>query len=122
MPSLQPSSLSARRRAPCCRPEFFARSSDEVAADSSGQDTVASGRRWGRLTEVEAYLPEETPLPRGRGLTRRNAAMFGPPGRIYVFLSYGVHWLLNIVCDSEGVGAAVLIRSYRADWSPSCVR
>ena len=55
---------------------------------------------------MEAYLPEDDPASHAaRGPTARNAAMFGPPGTLYVFLSYGVHHLLNFVCDGEGVGS-----------------
>jgi DNA-3-methyladenine glycosylase len=92
---------------------FFARSSAEVAAGLVGKILWRRGVGGGILTEVEAYLPEADPACHAwRGRTRRNAAMFGPPGSLYVFLSYGVHWLLNVVCDVEGVGSAVLIRSF----------
>lgn len=92
---------------------FFARPSDLVAADLVGKILWARGRGGGRLTEVEAYLPDGDPACHAAcGLTKRNAAMFGPPGTIYVFLSYGVHHLLNLVCEREGVGSAVLIRAY----------
>jgi DNA-3-methyladenine glycosylase len=100
---------------PCGSPldgSFFARPSDQVAADLIGKILWARGLGGGRLTEVEAYLPEGDPACHAaRGPTRRNAAMFGPPGTIYVFLSYGVHHLLNIVCDRPAVGSAVLVRS-----------
>ena len=105
---------------------FFARSSDEVAAELIGKILWRQGFGGGRLTEVEAYLPVDDPASHAAaGKTRRNAAMFGPPGHLYVFLSYGVHLLLNLVCDREGVGSAVLVRSYgpidgkdgTADWA-----
>jgi DNA-3-methyladenine glycosylase len=93
--------------------EFFARGSDEVATDLIGKVVWRTGFGGGRLTEVEAYLPVGDEASHAApGKTRRNAAMFGPPGRLYVFLSYGVHFLLNFVCDTEGVGAAVLVRSF----------
>jgi DNA-3-methyladenine glycosylase len=92
---------------------FFARASDEVAADLIGKILWREGFGGGRLTEVEAYLPVDDPASHSAsGRTHRNAAMFGPPGHLYVYLSYGVHSLLNFVCDSEGRGSAVLIRSY----------
>ena len=93
---------------------FFARSSEEVALDLIGKVLWRLGFGGGRLTEVEAYLPEgDAASHSARGRTQRNSAMFGPPGSIYVFLSYGVHCLLNIVCDWESVGSAVLIRSFQ---------
>ncbi len=93
--------------------EFFARSADEVAPDLVGKIVWRAGVGGGRLTEVEAYLPENDPACHAaRGRTPRNAAMFGPPGCLYVFLSYGMHVLLNVVCDLESRGSAVLIRSF----------
>ena len=107
MVSLQPP------RGEVVAPSFFASPSDQVAPRLLGTILWFSGVGGGRLTEVEAYLPEDDPACHAyRGLTRRNAAMFGPPGTIYVFQSYGVHMLLNLVCDREGVGSAVLIRSF----------
>lgn len=64
-----------------------------------------------RLTEVEAYAPDDPASHAFNGLRPRNAAMFGPPGTLYVYRSYGVHWCANIVCGDEETGAAVLVRS-----------
>lgn len=92
---------------------FFARDSREVASDLVGKILWRVGFGGGRLTEVEAYLPVGDPASHSApGPTKRNAAMFGPPGRLYVFQSYGVHYLLNFVCDELGVGSAVLVRAY----------
>jgi len=84
-----------------------------VAPDLIGMILWRDGIGGGRLTEVEAYLPEDDPACHAyRGRTERNAAMFGPPGTIYVYLSYGIHVLLNLVCDQESTGSAVLVRSF----------
>ncbi len=92
---------------------FFSRTSSEVAADLVGKILWRAGFGGGRLSEVEAYLPVGDPASHSApGLTRRNAAMFGHAGDIYVFLSYGMHHLLNFVCDEVGVGSAVLVRAY----------
>jgi DNA-3-methyladenine glycosylase len=102
--------------------DFFARPSDEVAPDLIGKILWSPGRGGGRLTEVEAYLPMMDPASHSAcGPTKRNAAMFGPPGTIYVFLSYGVHHLLNIVCDRPGTGSAVLIRAFESVCGPGRV-
>lgn len=94
-------------------PDFFARPSDIVARELIGKIIWREGKGGGRLSEVEAYLPQDDPACHAaKGLTRRNAAMFGPPGTIYVFQSYGVHYLLNLVCEEIGVGSAVLVRSF----------
>jgi DNA-3-methyladenine glycosylase len=65
---------------------------------------------------VEAYHQSEPACHAYVGLTPRTATLFGTPGRAYVYLSYGIHSLLNAVCEPEGVGAAVLIRALEPRW------
>jgi DNA-3-methyladenine glycosylase len=90
--------------------DFYARSVHDVARDLVGC-TVRHGATAGRIVEVESYHEEEPASHAFVGLTDRTRVLFGPPGRAYVYRSYGIHALLNAVCEDEGVGAAVLIRA-----------
>jgi DNA-3-methyladenine glycosylase len=93
---------------------FFERAADEVAYDLIGSFL---NRRTGDqtslriITETEAYTgPDDLASHAARGRTKRNEAMFGPPGTLYVYLVYGMHWMLNVVTGPIGFPAAVLIR------------
>lgn len=90
--------------------EFYARPVVEVARDLIGC-TVSHGGTAGVIVEAEAYHESEPACHAFVGLTPRTRTLFGEPGRAYVYYSYGVHALLNAVCEPEGTGAAVLIRA-----------
>lgn len=93
--------------------EFFDRPSLVVARDLLGRDLEHRGVVV-RLTEVEAYAGPDDPASHAyRGVTPRNAVMFGPPGHLYVYFSYGMHWCANVVCGPDGVANAVLLRAGR---------
>ncbi len=92
------------------KPDFYGRPVLEVAEALIGC-VVTHGRCSGVIVETEAYHDSEPASHAFVGLTPRTETLFGPPGRAYVYLSYGIHALLNAVCEPEGVGAAVLIRA-----------
>jgi DNA-3-methyladenine glycosylase len=92
------------------RPAFYNRPVLEVARDLIGC-VVSRDGSGGVIVETEAYHQSEPASHSYVGLTERNRVVFGPPGRAYIYLSYGIHACLNAVCEPEGVGAAVLIRA-----------
>jgi len=90
--------------------DFFARSVHEIAPELIGTTLLVEGV-GGRIVEVEAY-DQDDPASHGfRDRTARTASMFGPPGRAYVYRSYGIHWCLNLVCAEEGRSEAALVRA-----------
>jgi DNA-3-methyladenine glycosylase len=91
---------------------FYERPVVQVACELIGC-TVAHGDTAGIIVETEAYHDSEPASHAFVGLTARTGTLFGPPGHAYVYRSYGIHALLNAVCEPEGVGAAVLIRALR---------
>ncbi len=90
--------------------DFYARPVLEVAPDLVGC-VVSHGDTAGVIVETEAYHESEPACHAYVGITPRTRTLFGPPGLAYVYRSYGIHAMLNAVCEPEGVGAAVLIRA-----------
>lgn len=96
--------------------EFFARSPAAVAPELLGcvlVSTAGEALTAGIIVETEAYLGSDDPGSHAatRGMTRRNSVMYGPPGTVYVYFTYGNHHMINLVCDREGVAGAVLVRA-----------
>ena len=101
---------------------FYDRSTEQVARDLLGLVLV---RRWrgketaSMIVETEAYDGfDDRASHAHRGRTARNEVMFGPPGHWYVYLCYGMHWMLNVVTRERGYPAAVLIRGVEDMWGP----
>jgi len=107
-----------RRRRALSR-DFFVRPTLDVARDLIGTRLVHEidgVRAAGVIVETEAYIGEDDPACHAAaGLTRRTAPLYGPPGLAYVYLNYGMHFLLNAVTEAEGHPAAVLIRALAPD-------
>jgi DNA-3-methyladenine glycosylase len=108
--------MTQLRRAATLPVAFFRRPAEVVAAELLGMVVVSSvggELTEGRIVETEAYLGYDDPASHGY-LHRRNArneALFGPPGSWYVYLSYGMHWCANLVCQRAGLASAVLLRA-----------
>jgi DNA-3-methyladenine glycosylase len=95
---------------PRLRKSFFDRSVHDVAPELIGATLLVDGV-GGIIVEVEAYHHTEPAAHSYNGQTPRNAVMFGPPGFLYVYRSYGIHWCMNFVCEAAGSASAVLVRA-----------
>jgi DNA-3-methyladenine glycosylase len=98
-------------RARRLRRAFYRRDPRVVAPELLGK-VLVRGDLAARIVEVEAYCGAIDPGSHAyRGMTRRNATMFGPAGGLYVYFTYGMHWCANAVCGEVGEGVAVLLRA-----------
>ncbi len=108
--------MKGQRRAATLPVSFFNRPADVVARELLGAlvvSRVGGVHASARIVECEAYLGYRDPASHGylHRRNQRNAALVGPPGSWYVYLSYGIHWCANLVCEAEGTASAVLLRA-----------
>jgi DNA-3-methyladenine glycosylase len=112
---VQAKQILRQETSPRLRREFFARDPVVLARDLLGRVLfykTPDGLLAGRIVETEAYRGERDPASHAfRGRTVRNAVMFGPAGRAYVYFSYGVHYCLNVTAEIHGTAGAVLLRA-----------
>jgi DNA-3-methyladenine glycosylase len=109
------SKIGAMPDSACLSEPFYSRDVVQVARDLLGMvlvRVVDGIRLEGIILETEAYRGEDDLASHARfGRTQRNSIMYGPPGRAYVYFTYGIHWMLNCVCDQADFPSAVLIRA-----------
>jgi DNA-3-methyladenine glycosylase len=108
--------VKPRRRAATLPVSFFDRPAEVVASELLGAlvvSRIGGALTSARIVETEAYLGYRDPASHGylHRRNERNMALFGPPGSWYVYLSYGIHWCANLVCEAEGTASAVLLRA-----------
>ena len=106
----QPAGPADHRGAVPLAQAFFARNALDVARDLVGC-TFLFGGSGGRIVETEAYRQDDPCCHGYNGRTDRNAVLFGPPGHLYVYFTYGMHYCANITSEEEGVAAGVLLRA-----------